>query len=877
MNQIITLFEQQAKKHATDIAVSYHGHRLTYDQINLKVNQFAGFLMEMGVGVEDKVGIAIDRSPEMLIVMLAILKAGAAYVPLDPEYPQKRVEYMLADSEARFLVVSTKYKGLYHTKATEILLEEAWIVLNNYSKQNPEIKAEPNNLAYILYTSGSTGVPKGVQIEHHSLYNLLLSVQKLPGLAKKDKLLAITTISFDISIAELFLPLITGAELVLTDSATTKDGSALLDIIKNEHITFIQATPVTFKIMLEAGWDGLLDMKVVCTGEPLPKDLAIKLTSRCTALYNMYGPTETTIFSTGKQIRATDELITIGKPVDNTLIYIVGDDGQQVPEGETGEIYIAGEGVARGYFKKPDLTAERFVADPFSGNAGDRMYRTGDLGKVLPDGDIQCFGRIDSQVKIRGYRIELSEIEFTLSQQKNIKEAVVLSLKNRAGDLRLVAYVVQTSSKTETAATEIQGWKAALKNALPIFMVPNDFVLLDALPLTSNGKIDRNALPNPEINIDTTLSSYVAPRTKLEKMIADIWSQCLKVENIGINDTFFDLGGHSLTAVQVITRIKNETGKRIRFANFFEYPTVEKIAAFLENDKKEPVKSLVAIKPEGTKVPLYIVHGNGSTAFKFMNFAHQLDTDQPVFCLQAIGIDGYVEPLDNIKDIAASYVSEVIEHNPHGPYSLAGYSFGGIIAFEMAQQLKAKGKTVTMLAMCEGYVIDNYQLEPGLYKTLHRIYTRGRKFLFGFYLLTSEPKRTVRFKINTLKAYINELAGKEVMKEDKLDLDLEFIDKVAEIHHKAVSKYRLKPYDGTVYVFRAAKRSFFIDDFVNLGWIPYARSVKVLDIDGEHMSIFEPPWNKKFARLLQQTLDECNKGSVYESAAGYQNIPVAVL
>jgi amino acid adenylation domain-containing protein len=863
MNNVISLFEIQSKKYATDIAVSFHGQNFSYDQINRKVNQVARFLLAKGVQVEDRIGIAVDRSPEMLIVMLGILKSGAAYVPLDPDYPQKRIEYMLSDSAAKMVLVSSKYKGLYNSTATELVVEDVWSKLNQYAPENLETKASANNLAYILYTSGSTGLPKGVQIEHRNLYNLLLSVQKMPGLTHKDKLLAVTTISFDISITELFLPLITGAQLVLTDSATSKDGGALLDIIRHDNITFIQATPVTYKIMMEAGWDECIDMKVTSTGEPLPKDLALKLLPRCTALYNMYGPTETTIFSTGKQIKPEEEQITIGKPVDNTYIYILDEDFKQVPEGETGEIYIGGDGVARGYFNKPELTAQRFMFDPFAGNPRGRMYRTGDLGKILPDGDILCFGRIDNQVKIRGYRIELSEIEFILSQQKNIKEAVVLSLQNRAGDPRLVAYVVAPGVKDNTRADEVQNWKAVLKNALPAFMVPNDFVLLDALPLTANGKIDRNALPNPEINIDTTSSTYAAPRTKLEKLVAEIWTACLKIENIGIHDNFFELGGHSLAAVQVITRIKNETGKRIRLANFFEYPTVEQLAILIQHDTKQTMNSLVPIKPDGSKVPLYIVHGNGSTAFKFINFAQQLDQDQPVFGLQAIGIDGFAEPLDNIKDIAASYVSEIIAHNPNGPYALSGYSFGGVMAFEMAQQLVAMGKKVTMLAMFEGYVINNYQLEPGLYKTIHRMYTRVRKFLFGFYLLAKEPGRTIGYKIETTKIAINHMAGKSIIKENKPDADLEFIDKTAKVHQKAVANYRLKPYNGDIYVFRAEKRSFYIDDFVNLGWVPYARSVKIIDIDGEHMIIFDPPQNKKFARALQQVLDECNKGLVY--------------
>jgi amino acid adenylation domain-containing protein len=592
MNQIVRLFETEAKKNASGVAVSFHSQKFSYEQINLKANQLAGFLLQMGVQVEDRIGIAVDRSPEMLITMLATMKAGAAFVPLDPEYPQKRIEYMLSDSGAKVLIISAKYKGLFNTAATEILIEEVWSLLNNHSSNNIKSTFNGSNLAYILYTSGSTGMPKGVQIEHRNLYNLLLSIKKFPGLTNNDKLLAITTISFDISIVELFLPLITGAELVLTDSQTAKDGITLLDIIRDEQISFIQATPVTFKMMLEAGWDEPLNIRVICTGEPLPKDLALKIVPRCSALYNMYGPTETTIFSTGKQIRATDETITIGKPIDNTIIYILNDNNKQVKDGETGEIYIAGDGVARGYINKPELTAERFLNDPFAGKPNENMYRTGDLGRMLPSGEIECLGRIDNQVKISGYRIELSEIEFILHQQANIKDAIVLSQKNHADEPRLVAYVVALGINKSMVITALKSWKAALKNALPTYMVPNDFVLLDGLPLTSNGKIDRNALPNPEKSIDTTLSSYVAPRNNSEKMVASIWKQYLKVDNIGAYDNFFELGGHSLAAVKVIARIKTETGKRIRLADFFEYPTVEKLASLLEKQNPKATKYL---------------------------------------------------------------------------------------------------------------------------------------------------------------------------------------------------------------------------------------------------------------------------------------------
>ena len=422
------LLAQTAAAWPDKTALIFNDQKLSYHQLDETANQVAHAIQCSQAGPQPVVGVVLDRSPELIITLLAILKAGAAYVPIDPAYPHDRIAFMLADSSANLLITSKKYRsvgqatdqpaGRLINQTTVLLMETVMAELDQYPKTAPQTTITSDALAYILYTSGSTGQPKGVLIEHRNLVNLLYSMITLPGITNKDALLAVTTISFDIAGLELYLPLLVGATLVLADAETAKDGRALIDVISEQTISIIQATPATYKLMLAAGWEQRFDLKILCCGEPLSKDLAQKLTARCRSLWNMYGPTETTIYSTGKQILASDDVITIGRPIHNTQVYILDEHLNPVPEGIVGEIYIAGDGVARGYHNRPELTREKFVPNPFAGLPGSLMYRTGDLGKFMADGEIHCLGRIDQQVKVRGYRIELGEIEHALVTTK---------------------------------------------------------------------------------------------------------------------------------------------------------------------------------------------------------------------------------------------------------------------------------------------------------------------------------------------------------------------------------------------------------------------------------------------------------------------------
>jgi amino acid adenylation domain-containing protein len=856
------LISNKAKEIPGKTAITFGEQKITYKTLNEQANQLAAILVKNNVKKGDKVAFAIDRSAEMLITLLAIMKTGATYIPLDPQFPMNRINYMLEDSQAVVLLTSQKYKGQYQSNAKELILEDEWLTLKDHPATDPDISVSGQDLVYILYTSGSTGMPKGVQIAHHNLVNFLYSMQKQPGMNADDKLLAVTTISFDIAGLELFLPLLTGAEVIIADSDSSKDGRALLDIIRKEKATMMQATPYTWRIMLEAGWDKTTPIKVICGGEALPIELANRLLGCTSSLWNVYGPTETTVWSTVKEITTTDKVISIGRPIDNTSVYILDKFLKPLAPGVPGEIYIGGEGVSKGYLNRPELTAEKFVNDPFTKVSGAKMYNTGDLGKFMENGEIECLGRVDAQVKIRGFRIETGEIEFQLVNSTNIKEAVVIARPDQQGVDKLIAFVVVDYSEglpNETA--QIQGWKESLRKSVPDYMVPDSFIIVPAMPLTPNGKVDKKALAKHAAPLVEETDKYVAPYTDNEKLVAAIWAEFLGIEKIGIYDNFFELGGHSLIAVQVMTRIEKETGKRLPLASLFETSTVEKLSKLLEQDEKSITwDSLVPIKPQGTKMPMYMVHGAGLNVLLFNTLAMNMSPDQPVFGLQAKGLNGVEDPLNNIEDIAAHYIAAIRQQNPDGPYALAGYSFGGIIAWEMAKQLLEMGKEVKMLAMFDTYAYRSPHYDPTIVKIAKKIRFFKDKvkynltFKDGFKDIIDVKKISIKRKI--IRGYWKLRYGKNQNQPGFFG----YSNKIDEMNKYAEKHYQLAPANIAVEVFRAGQRTFYMDDFEYLGWKPYAlKGVHIHKIPGQHNTIFKAPNDKIFAGVLQKCLDEAAK------------------
>lgn len=832
----------------------------TYQQLDEKSNQMARLLVDKGIGKGAIVGLAVDRSADMIIALLAILKTGAAYMPIDPEYPDERIAYMLNDSSARLLIISEKYQGEISSKAEELTLQQALVESAALTSAQVDIDVEGTDRAYLLYTSGSTGKPKGVEILHYNLVNFLTGMQYAPGISVGDKLLAVTTISFDIAGLEMYLPLVSGATVVIADADEARDGRRLLELIKVEGITMMQATPYSWKMMLEAGWNTPLGLKILCGGEALPKDLADRLLPKCKELWNMYGPTETTIWSTVKRVMPNEPLISIGKPIVNTQVYVLNEQLQPVQPGATGELFIAGDGVSPGYLDRPELTAERFLPDPFANQPGQKMYRTGDLGKLLPNGEFQCLGRIDFQIKIRGYRIEVQEVEYNLAQIGDVKDVVIDARTDASGNLALVGYIVPVA-EIKDQRIAITNWRTLLRETLPDYMVPQYFVIMDEFPLTPNGKIDRKALPEPDQYV--MRMPYMAPRTTTEQQVADIWKKYMGLDRIGIFDDFFELGGHSLIAVEIMTELQQQTGKQLPLASLFQHATIEKLALLLQMDGKSVSwDSLVPIKPLGDKMPLYIVHGAGLNVLLFNTLAMNMDSNQPVFGLQAKGLNGIDEPFNRMEDIAGHYVDEIMAQNPDGPYALAGYSFGGIIAYEMTKQLEARGKQVKMLAMFDTYAYrsDHYDIWPKKYFNRARFLTM--QVLYSFVLLAESPKRTVEYKTEMLRRRAVEFFWRmKYGKEQRQDGFSGYSRKIDLMNAEAERNYNLTPYPVRIELFRAEKRTFYMDDFEYLGWKPYAlKGVNIHEIPGEHNFIFAPPNDKAFARILQDCLDKASDG-----------------
>ena len=580
------LFETQVKQTPDAVAAVFEEQQLTYRELNARANQLAHHLRRHGVGPEVLVGICVERSLEMLVGLLGILKAGGAYVPLDPVYPRERLTFMLEDTQAPVLVTQQRLlEGFAEYEAKIVCLDAHWEAIAREPEENPVSGATARNLAYLIYTSGSTGKPKGVQIPHGAVVNFLNSMGQEPGLTDQDRLLAVTTLSFDIAVLELFLPIAVGACIVIVRREVAFDGISLSKQLLESGITVMQAPPSIWQFLLDSGWQGNRQLKMLCGGEVLPQELAHQLLGRGHSLWNLYGPTETTVWSTVHRVGSQQRTIPIGHPIANTQIHILDAHLQPVPIGVPGELYIGGPGLARGYLNRSKLTAERFPPNPFADKQGDRLYRTGDLARYLCDGNIEFLGRMDHQVKLRGIRIEPGEIETVLRQHPTIREAVVTARNDPPGGKHLVAYVV-SSQELVPKTGELLSF---LKEKLPDYMVPSAFVWMDRLPLTPNGKVDRHALPAPDRTRLDLEGAYVAPRTPIQEMLAGIWAEVLGLERVGIHDSFFELGGHSLLAMQIISRVRDALQVELRLAALFQAPTIVQLAHVLRRHQGAPL------------------------------------------------------------------------------------------------------------------------------------------------------------------------------------------------------------------------------------------------------------------------------------------------
>jgi len=708
---IVDLFEQQVEKTPNNIAVIFEDQQLSYWQLNEKANQLAHYLLSINsqegtvlLSNNSLIAIAVERSVEMVISLLAILKVGGAYVPIDPSYPQTRIRYMLDDSTAPLLLTQSHLKAQLSLDELEhdcvvVCLDDG--VFANQSIENPQVNRFATDLAYVIYTSGSTGMPKGVAIEHSSPAQLINWADKIFDSAQLAGVLASTSICFDLSIFELFVPLSHGGGVIVVEDALQlqKINQTLLPI------TLLNTVPSVATALLNAAAIPSSIQVINLAGEPLKNDLAQALykTTSVQKIYNLYGPSEDTTYSTFTCVaRDSTTEPTIGIPIVNTRIYILNAQHQPQPPGIPGELCIAGSGLARGYLNRPEQTAEKFIEVELFGKT-ERIYKTGDLARWRADGNLEYLGRIDHQVKLRGFRIELGEIESMLATHPFVQENVVIVHETESFDKRLVAYIVPNQGQI----IDNQALRTFLTEQMPDYMIPSVFVTKESLPLTPNGKIDRKTLEQlPLDNWKDSEETFIAPRDSIELQLVQIWEDVLNVRPIGVRDNFFELGGHSLLAVRLMAQIGQQLNKHLPLATLFQGATIEQLATLLQKQTDDSTfwSSLVPIQSKGSKPPFFCVPGVGGHVLYFYELARELGKEQPFYALQPVGLDGKNVPHTCVEDMAAHYIRELQTIQPQGPYLLGGHSFGGLVAFEMSQQLQQQGQVVALLALFDSVV-----------------------------------------------------------------------------------------------------------------------------------------------------------------------------
>ena len=582
--------EDQVERTPDACALAMGQEIISYRELNSRSNQLAHFLREQGAGSGSLVGVYLDRCTDSIVSLLAILKCGAVYLPLDPKFPKDRLQFMVADSEASFLLAhSSRLHSIPQSTAHVILLDKESESIAKAPVANLALSCDPLETAYVIYTSGSTGKPKGVMIPRRALVNFLLSMAETPGINAADTLLSVTPSSFDISILEFLLPLARGAQIVIASAEQAADGREIQKLLRQHTVTVMQATPATWRMLLESGWEGKSDLRILCGGEALTQDLARQLLPLCRELWNMYGPTETTVWSSVDRVLTADQ-ISLGSPIANTQFYVFDENRKPVSAGVPGELWIGGAGLALGYLKRPELTAEKFVNDPANPDA--RLYRTGDEVRYRPDGTLEFLGRLDHQIKLHGFRIELGEIEYALANINGISQAIAIAREDHPGEKRLVAYYTGSDGLSSTALIE------SLKATLPDYMIPAAFVRLEKFPLTPNAKVDRKALPRPANKRPLLAQDFIAPQTTLEKQLAGLWCDLLQLEEVGIDDSFFELGGNSLAAVRMVRQFHTRFGRELPAVKVFQHPTIAKLAEILEGTKHQSDFPLDAANPQ---------------------------------------------------------------------------------------------------------------------------------------------------------------------------------------------------------------------------------------------------------------------------------------
>jgi amino acid adenylation domain-containing protein len=863
------LFEEQVRKNPKSVAVNFGKAHLTYRELNERSNQLAHYLARRGVKPGMLIGICAERSLELIVGLLGILKAGAAYASLDPALPHERLKEMLKDLKAPVLLLthSRLLKRSAGFLPDRVCLDSDWRSVRGESVDNPAIPIGADQLAYVSFTSGSTGRPKGVCVPHRAVIRLVKNTN-YAQFSEAEVFLQLAPVSFDASTFEIWGALLNGGRLaVFPPHIPTL--SELTEVIRNERVTTAWFTSGLFHQLVDQVPEGLRTVRqILAGGDVLSPPHVVKALSilESSTLINGYGPTENTTFTACYRLPASidaNRSLPIGKPISNTTCYVLDDHLQLVPIGVPGELHAGGDGLATGYLNAPELTADKFVAHPFA--PGERLYKTGDQVRWLPDGNLEFLGRLNHEVKIRGFRVEPGEVEARLLEHPELRQCVVTARPDGSGAKQLVAYVVANPG-VKLPPDELRTF---LRQRLPDYMVPTLWVSLANLPLSGNGKVDRRALPAPETR-SASEGDAREPRDPIERQLKEIWEQVLDVPRVGVHEQFFALGGHSLLAVRLLALVEKKFARPLRVATLFQNPTIAEFAAVLRADEQHPQQadsSLVKIQPHGSSPPLLLVHGAGGGMFwGYSNLARHLGEDQPVWAFKSRGLEGR-EELDTIEELAEAYLADLRDFQPRGPYRLGGYCFGGVVAYEMARRLHQQGETIEFLGLINSSAPNTSYYEfrwtPATgFNFLKNIVVRS------FYSYQAHPERFHQFLGWKARSMAKRLGGtgpvsrgssspETVAPEDWIDMSQysEEERQVWQKHLQALANYKPESYPGRVCLFRSPVHPVRCSFDADYGWGELAAGGVIRKIiPGAHETIMEEPGVRLLASAIVKQL-----------------------
>ena len=873
---ISDLFEEQVEKTPQNMAVRQDDEELSYRDLDRKANKLANFLLERGLKPEEFVGISLPRSLDMIVSLLAVLKAGGVYLPLDPSYPRENLESILQDAQPAFLITGRDQGDKLPFDSEKVLvLEELDLQAQRHAK--PDVKVGPGSLAYCIYTSGSTGQPKGVLVEHCSLVNFTCAAVEDYGIQPLDRVLQFASPNFDTSLEEIFPALCSGAGLVLRTEEMLASLQRFLVYCEDWHISILDLPTAFWHELViyldknKTGLPGSLRLIIIGGERVSPAHLETwhKLGFKDVRLENTYGLTECTCVVAGGELtpeersRYAHREVSIGRAINNVQLHLLDDSMHRVPVGVTGELYVGGACLARGYLNMPDLTAERFIPDFFNEGSGGRLYKTGDLMQWREDGTLEYKGRSDAQIKVRGFRIEPGQVEFVLMQHKDVADVVVIKRSDPSGTDQLLAYL-RPEKGVDIDLSELKTW---IHNKLPKYMLPSFYLVLEAFPLSPNGKIDKMALPDPEWSRDSKAAEQTELLTDNEKKMLAIWEEALGRKGIGVEDNFFEIGGHSLLAARMMTAVEEKFGVPIPLIELLMHPTIRDLSAVISGSEWKPSwKSVVNVKETGSQPPLFLVHAIGGDILSYRRLVNRLEyLDRPIYSIRAQGLGGDTEPIGSVAEMAALYLKEIKEVQPQGPYFLGGYSFGGTVAYEMAKQLMSAGEEVAFLGMLDTVILSNLppELQPSklamFFDQLSRVWFVIRKIIG---LSLPKKKEYVSKIFSMIKGFlVSTFRGKKYVNPRQQEENKRWsrkppaFQRVEKMNYQALASYIAVPYPGRLTLFKARQREW--SEMVNPEplWRKLTDQLDVYICEGNHNTILVEPYVRSLAVELRNALD----------------------